>query len=66
MENLNPTRCPICLEPNVCAMEMAKATGNIAEGCWCVDAVFSPAAMEQVPDSAKGKVCICARCAAGT
>ena len=64
MENVDPTRCPICHAPNVCAMEMAKATGNIAEGCWCVDAVFSPAVMEQVPDSAKGKACICARCAA--
>ena len=63
MENIDPTRCPICQEPNVCAMEKAKATGTKPERCWCMDAVFTPAVMDQVPDSAKGKACVCAKCA---
>jgi len=63
METIDPTRCPICHEPNVCAMEKAKATGTKPERCWCMDAVFTPAVMDQVPDAAKGKACICAKCA---
>ena len=41
MKNIDPTRCPICHEPNVCAAEKAKATGGKPERCWCMDAVFT-------------------------
>jgi hypothetical protein len=44
-------------------MEKAKATGTKPERCWCMDAVFTPAVMDQVPDAAKGKACICVKCA---
>jgi hypothetical protein len=44
-------------------MEKAKATGSKPERCWCMDAVFTPTLMDQVPDAAKGKACICAKCA---
>jgi hypothetical protein len=47
-------------------MEKAKATGTKPERCWCMDAVFTPAVMDQVPDAAKGKACICAKCAEKT
>jgi hypothetical protein len=60
---IDPTRCPICHELNSCAMEAAKATGKIPQRCWCMDAFFTPDLMDQVPDSAKGKACICAKCA---
>jgi hypothetical protein len=60
---MDSTRCPICHEPNVCAMEKAKETGSKPERCWCMDAVFTPAVMKQVPDAAIGKACICAKCA---
>ena len=63
MDTIDPTLCPICHEPNVCAMEKAKATGTKPERCWCMDAVFTPAVMGQVPDAARGKACICAKCA---
>lgn len=64
MNSVDPTRCPICHETNVCSMEKAKATGIKAERCWCMDAVFSHSVMDQVPEAAKGKACICAKCAA--
>jgi len=64
MQFIDPTRCPICHELNSCAMEAAKATDKIPQRCWCIDAVFKPDLMDQVPDSAKGKACICAKCAA--
>jgi hypothetical protein len=63
MNQIDPTRCPICGEPNVCAMEMAKVTGSKPKLCWCMDAVFTPAAMDQVTDAAKDKACVCAKCA---
>jgi hypothetical protein len=63
MKDIDPTRCPVCHEPNVCAMEMAKASGTKPEHCWCFDAVFTPAVMDLVPDQAKGKACVCATCA---
>jgi hypothetical protein len=66
MNAIDPTRCPLCDEPNACAMEVAKATGNKAERCWCMDAVFTPVVMDQVPDEAKGKTCICAKCASAS
>ena len=63
MNHIDPNRCPICNESNSCAMEKAKATGTKAERCWCMDAVFSPSVMDKVPEAAKGKACICAKCA---
>ena len=63
MNTIDTSRCPICHELNVCAMEKAKATGTNPERCWCMDAVFTPAVMNQVPAVAKGKACICAKCA---
>lgn len=66
MNAIDPTRCPLCEEPNACDMEVAKATGTKAQRCWCMDAVFTPTVMEQVPDEAKGKACICAKCASAT
>jgi hypothetical protein len=47
-------------------MEIAKATGRPVERCWCVDAVFTPKVLKALPDDAKGKACICAKCAADT
>ena len=50
MNTINTSRCPICHELNVCAIEKAKATGTKSERCWCMDAVFTPAVMDQVPE----------------
>ena len=66
MNTIDPTRCPICHEPNVCAMEKAKLTDTKPERCWCFDAVFTPAVMDLVPDESKGKACVCAKCASAT
>jgi len=48
---------------NVYAMEKLKENGSKPQRCWCMDAVFTPSEMGQVPDAAKGKACICAKCA---
>ncbi|MGZ8993995.1 MAG: cysteine-rich CWC family protein [Burkholderiaceae bacterium] len=51
--------CPLCGEPNQCAMASA---GAEALPCWCTRAAFSAALLASVPPSAKGRFCICQRC----
>ena len=45
-------------------MEKARANGVVAERCWCMDAEFKPEVLELLPAEARGKACICAKCAA--
>ncbi len=47
----------------MCAMEIVKATGKPVERCWCVDAVFTPELLKSLSEDAKGKACVCAKCA---
>jgi len=62
MDAIDPAICPLCGSTNMCAMEVAKATGKPLERCWCVDAVFTPEVLKALPENAKGKACICAEC----
>jgi hypothetical protein len=62
MDAIDPTICPLCGSANMCAMEIAKATGKPLERCWCVDAVFDPQLLESLPEDTKGKACICSAC----
>ncbi len=56
-------RCPLCGQPNLCALEMQRATGQPQPPCWCVDVRFSPELLARVPEAAQRKACICAACA---
>ena len=49
----------------MCAVEVAKAKGRPLERCWCVDAVFTAELLKVLPEDAKGKACVCIKCAAG-
>lgn len=57
----NPSKCPLCGRDNDCAI----AAGRDAESCWCMTATISPTTLGSIPAEARGKVCICARCASG-
>jgi hypothetical protein len=58
----NDTRtCPLCGQPN----EGAVAAGWDPDSCWCRTVTMSPDALASIPAEARGKVCICARCATG-
>ncbi|WP_310625399.1 cysteine-rich CWC family protein [Limnohabitans sp.] len=54
--------CPLCGQPNQCAMEVAKITGHPAATCWCVQAFFLPELLAQVPAAAQRQACICQAC----
>jgi hypothetical protein len=56
---LDPTRCPLCGEPNACAL----ADGRASEPCWCAGARISPALLARLPVGARGVACVCRRCA---
>jgi hypothetical protein len=62
MDAIDPAICPLCGSTNMCAMEVAKATGGPLERCWCVDAVFTAELLESLPEEAKGNACVCAEC----
>lgn len=62
----DPAACPLCGGGNACAMAAdagAAAAALRAEPCWCTHATFAPALLERVPAAARGRPCICARCA---
>ena len=60
---IDPCVCPLCGQPNRCAMETAKATGEALRTCWCVNVNFSQELLARVPSSAARKACICETCA---
>ena len=59
----DPTLCPLCQQPNQCAMEVARRSGILQPPCWCTQASFSAGLLAQVPQAARQQACICATCA---
>ncbi len=57
---MDMTLCPLCSQPNNCAMEIEKSTGQKQEPCWCVSVEFPKELLAQLPRDAAG--CICNQC----
>jgi hypothetical protein len=55
---MDPSRCPLCGEPNACALAQA----GTARECWCVSRRFDPGLIERLPAGSAGRACICSRC----
>ena len=62
---IDPSCCPLCGQPNRCAIEVERETGSAQPPCWCMSATFTAALRGAVPAQARGVACICATCAAG-
>lgn len=61
---VDPALCPVCRQPNRCAMEQACQSGSVdAAPCWCTHVRLADRLLAQVPAQARGKACVCARCA---
>nr|WP_315229752.1 cysteine-rich CWC family protein [uncultured Albidiferax sp.] len=58
--------CPLCGQPNLCAMEQARLTGQAQAPCWCLAVDIAPATLAAIPPAARNLACICATCAAKT
>ncbi|MDP2770321.1 MAG: cysteine-rich CWC family protein [Giesbergeria sp.] len=52
------TQCPLCSQPNQCAM----AHGKPAAECWCMHGGVSPAALASLAPQERGQRCICPSC----
>lgn len=59
----DPRLCPLCGQPNGCALECERATGVLQPPCWCTQAKFEAELLSRIPEHARGKACICAACA---
>ena len=56
----NACLCPLCGQPNRCAMEQPQAGQH--EPCWCTREQFGAALLQQVPEALRGRACICQAC----
>ena len=63
-QRIDAARCPICGEPNRCAVEIERETGVAQGPCWCTNLDFTSDLLARVPAAAQGTACICAACAA--
>ena len=52
--------CPLCGEPNQCAVAQS---GSFATPCWCAGVIIDADALAKVPESERGRSCLCPRCA---
>ncbi|MGV3493100.1 MAG: cysteine-rich CWC family protein [Ramlibacter sp.] len=60
---IDPGRCPLCGQPNTCAMERARTSGEAQPPCWCTQVDFSAELLARVPAQAQRLACICPACA---
>lgn len=63
---IDPGLCPLCAQPNRCAMESQRAGAVAQAPCWCTTVNFAPDLLARVPAAAQNRACICAACAAAT
>ncbi|WP_295550490.1 cysteine-rich CWC family protein [Limnohabitans sp. Rim8] len=61
LPELDPCRCPLCGQPNACAMACGDQAAT--EPCWCTLVQFDAELLKQVPEAARNRACICQRCA---
>lgn len=52
--------CPLCQQANHCEV----ASGGSGESCWCQQATIPKGVLAQVPESLRGRACVCESCAA--
>ncbi|WP_092757872.1 cysteine-rich CWC family protein [Rhodoferax sp. OV413] len=61
---VDPRYCPLCGQPNQCAMELARSTGLPPGPCWCMQQSIAPETLAQIDPAALDRACLCPRCAA--
>lgn len=64
MADPDPSRCPLCEQPNRCAMACRPGGSCAQEPCWCTKVEIPATLLARVPANAAGKACVCAACVA--
>jgi hypothetical protein len=57
---IDPTLCPLCGQPNACAL--ASASEGARPECWCASRRFDRRLLARLPADRAGGACICSRC----
>ena len=57
-----PHLCPLCGQPNQCAMEVERRTGVKQPPCWCSSEKIPLALLERIAAADVGRACVCAAC----
>lgn len=60
---VSPSACPLCGQPNACAMAARAPGEEAATPCWCTTVTFTAELLARVPVHAQRKACICQTCA---
>lgn len=60
MADVDPARCPLCGQPNACAIA---AGATRCEDCWCGAVRIAPATLAAIPPADQGRACLCRACA---
>ncbi len=55
---IDTAKCPLCGKPNQCAV----AADPAAIVCWCESVEFPRELLNQIPEKAVRKTCICKNC----
>ena len=61
---VDPRYCPLCGQPNQCAMELARSTNLPPAPCWCLQQPIAPETLAQIDPATLDRACLCPRCAA--
>ncbi len=56
----DPARCPLCGQPNQCALADG---GNAGQPCWCSAVQIARETLARIPSACQGVACICPQCA---
>ncbi|MCR9245351.1 MAG: cysteine-rich CWC family protein [bacterium] len=59
----DPTRCPLCDQPNACRLACGSSSTPAGGECWCASVEIAPNVLAKIPEPARGLACICADCA---
>lgn len=59
----NPDFCPLCGQPNGCALQAERRSGEPQGPCWCTQVKFERAVLERIPPAARRLACVCRACA---
>ncbi|WP_183167274.1 cysteine-rich CWC family protein [Azomonas macrocytogenes] len=57
--NATSSLCPVCGKPNDCAYQDAGSNRM----CWCFSVTIKAESLRKIPESVRGKACLCRCCA---
>lgn len=61
MNDVDPTRCPLCSRPNRCAL--ATPGADTGPDCWCFTTPLDPRTLQRLPAELRNRACLCPACA---